>query len=139
MRLLRNEAFLRYKEEDMGRKYSTPQQFDDMVDDYVETCRINKVPLTMTGLALHMGFANRNSINYYKKHPEFVDSVDRAKLFVENQYEMNLMKRGTSPVGSIFALKQFGWQDKAEVRLSAEDEFLETVFKLTGQRKDESE
>ena len=121
----------------MGKKYSTPEQMDKAVDDYVETCRLQGKPLTMTGLALHLGFSNRNAVNYYKKFPEFVDSVERAKLFVENQYEMNLMKRGTSPVGSIFALKQFGWKDKTEVEVSGEQEFIEFVLALTEKKKED--
>ncbi len=115
---------------DKGRKYKTPQQFDKAVDKYVTDCRVAKKPLTLTGLSLSMGFANRNSITHYKNLPEFVESVDRAKMIVENQYEENLHARGTSPVGSIFALKNFGWTDKQEMQVGADDSLLEMFFKV---------
>ena len=117
------------------KKYKTAKQFDEKVDEYIATCQIQKKPLTLTGLCIFMGFASRTSLRNYKGDPEFRDSVERAKLYVENQYEMNLAKRGYSPVGSIFALKQFGWEDKAEIKHSAENEFMEMVFELN-KRKD---
>lgn len=121
------------------RKYKTAKQMDEKVDEYVDLCKIEKKPLTITGLCLHLGFASRSSFSQYGKLPEFVESVDRARLLVENQYEGNLVKRGVSPVGSIFALKQFGWEDKAEVKHTAEQEFMEMVLGLNSRNRKEAE
>ena len=45
---------------------------------------------------------------------EFSDSVKRAKLLIENGYEVDLRKTG-NPAGSIFALKNMGWSDRHDV------------------------
>ncbi len=45
---------------------------------------------------------------------EFAHSVKRAKLLIENGYEVDLRKTG-NPAGSIFALKNMGWSDRQEV------------------------
>jgi len=121
----------------MAKRYKTPEQMDKVVDDYVATCQINDEPLTLTGLALHLGFASREALNYYTKFPEFVDSVKRARTLVEHQYEKNLSNRGTSPVGSIFALKNFGWKDKYEVDPS--DDFVDALFELVDKNKNKGE
>ena len=49
----------------------------------------------------------------YQKNDEYSDTIKRAKLRIENAYEMRLIDRGNG--GDIFALKQFGWSDKHEV------------------------
>jgi len=120
-------------------RYRTPEEFDKAVNDYEATCKLNKKALTFTGMALHLGFASKISIDYYKKFPEFVDSVDRAKLLIENQYEENLSTKGIAPVGSIFALKQFGWSDKHEIKHSHEDEFMDLLLDIVKRNKNASE
>ena len=44
---------------------------------------------------------------------EFSDSVKRAKLVIENQYERKL--DCAKPAGAIVALKNMGWSDRQEV------------------------
>ena len=50
----------------------------------------------------------------YGDRPEFRVSVKRAKLLIENGYEVDLRKTG-NPAGSIFALKNMGWSDRQEI------------------------
>lgn len=106
------------------RKFDSPEKFDDAVDDYVSS-RDGK-RLTWTGLALHLGFCSRVSIDEYLKYEGFSYSVKRAKLLVENSYEESLGEEG-SPAGSIFALKNFGWSDKQEVEHSGSVGHYETM------------
>ncbi len=49
------------------------------------------------------------------ERPEFTDSVRKAKLLVENQYERKL--DGGKPAGAIFALKNMGWSDRRRTRM----------------------
>ena len=93
------------------RLYATPEQFDEKVREYQAFCEAKEYPVTWTGLALYLGFSSRQSIDEYLNYEGFSDCVKRAKTFVEWHYEMKL--HGTSPTGSIFALKNFGWADKA--------------------------
>lgn len=68
---------------------------------------------TITGLALFLGFCSRQSIYDYAAKEEFAYIIKRAMARIEQGYEFGLA--GTSPTGSIFALKNMGWKDKTEV------------------------
>jgi len=69
--------------------------------------------ITITGLALFLGFADRQSLQDYKKRPKFSFPIKRAMTRIEQGYENQLFER--NPAGAIFALKNFGWKDKSEV------------------------
>ncbi len=98
------------------RKIGSPEEFDERVDDYLAKCEAEEKPITLTGLILALGLSSRQSLDEYLAYEGFPDSVKRAKLLVENQYEMAL--HSTAPTGSIFALKNFGWKDKIETEHS---------------------
>jgi hypothetical protein len=69
--------------------------------------------ITVTGLALFLGFESRQSLQDYKKKPKFSYPIKRALTKVEQQYENYLFERNST--GAIFALKNFGWTDKSQV------------------------
>jgi hypothetical protein len=69
--------------------------------------------ITITGLALFLGFDSRQSLYDYQKKSKFSYPIKRALTIVEQQYENQLFER--NPAGAIFALKNFGWKDKTEV------------------------
>jgi hypothetical protein len=89
--------------------WDDPEAFDKSVDEYFST---EKSP-TWTGLAIHLGFESRQSLEVYGKKPEFSYSIKKALLRIERKYEEAISK-GT-PAGAIFALKNFGWRDKQEI------------------------
>jgi len=68
---------------------------------------------TITGLTRYLGFSHRSSLLDYQKKDEFSNIIKTAKLRVEESYERLLRER--NPTGAIFALKQFGWNDKQEI------------------------
>lgn len=79
-------------------------------------------PPTVTGLALYLGFCDRQSLYDYKKKPEnentdkataeaFTCTIKKAISFIEETAEGNLMKN-EKPVGAIFWLKNHGWKDE---------------------------
>lgn len=92
--------------------WDDPEEFSKEVDKYFDE---STMP-TWTGLALHLGFSSRDSLNDYKKKEGFSDPIKKALLRIEQGYEENLF--GRNPAGSIFALKNFGWKDKQEVEQS---------------------
>jgi hypothetical protein len=95
------------------RKIQSPDHFDDLVDAYVNFCYEVEEPLTITGLALFVGFCNKRELHKFKTdQPNFASSINRAVSVVEAGYERNL--HAASAGGSIFALKNFGWHDKTE-------------------------
>jgi hypothetical protein len=104
----------------MGRPriIDSPEQMDELVNEYRALCKANEEPLTLTGLILHLGLSSRQSFDLYAERPEFVDSVRKAKLLIESEYEKRLATN--APTGAIFALKNFGWSDKQAIEHSGE-------------------
>lgn len=100
------------------RIIESPEEMNRLVDEFVEKCGKEKIPVTLTGCILHLGLSSRESLHLYEERQEFIDSVKRLKMIVENVYEMNL--HGTTSTGSIFALKNMGWKDKQEVEQSGD-------------------
>ena len=96
------------------RLVSTPDEFDERVDTYIQWCRTKEEPVLLTGLILALGLSSKQSFYRYEDYPEFSDSVKRAKLLVEMEYEKRL-NTFNSATGPIFALKNFGWSDKQEL------------------------
>lgn len=91
-------------------KFKTVEDLQEKIDDYFNVTP--KEEWTWTGLALHLD-TSRETLREYGEREEYVDSLKKALLKVENGYEIDLKKRGQA--GTIFALKNFGWKDKTEV------------------------
>ena len=92
-------------------KFESPEILQVMIDEYFAKCDAEQTPYLITGLALHLDTDRQTLINY-EGRPEFFDTVKRAKLRVEADYERSLRQRGSA--GDIFGLKNFGWADKTE-------------------------
>lgn len=104
-------------------KYTNPDDMTVKIEGYFDNCpdtrsiyfegQEHKVPcLTITGLALHLGFCDKRSMYDYAVKQEFSHPIKSAISRIERMYES--MLHGTSPTGAIFALKNFGWRDKHE-------------------------
>lgn len=100
------------------RKFNTPEEMQVKIDEYFEDCEghpfldddgkpmldkwgnpiiLGAKPLTVTGLALALGFTNRNSLlNYQNRSKKFQEVVERAKLKIENYAEMRLYDKDGS-------------------------------------------
>ncbi|SHH96121.1 DNA-packaging protein gp3 [Chryseobacterium oranimense] len=74
-------------------------------------------PPTMTGLAIYLGFASRQSLYDYAKEDGFSYPIKRALLEVENNYEKGLF--GDKVIGVLFALKNMGWTDRTETDITS--------------------
>lgn len=77
---------------------------------------------SITGLALALDTTRQTLVDYEEKD-EFTDTIKKAKLRVENQYEIALQEKGRS--GDIFALKNFKWQDKTETDVTTGGEKID--------------
>jgi len=74
---------------------------------------VQEIPfISITGLALHLGFCSRQSMYDYEERPEFSYVIKKARTLIESEYEFLLQNGNTT--GAIFALKQFQWTDKVE-------------------------
>lgn len=73
-------------------------------------------PATITGLALYLGFASRQSLLDYVEKEAFSFAIKRGKLRIEHEYEKRLHQN--NPTGAIFGLKNMEWSDKQELEHS---------------------
>lgn len=88
--------------------YDSPEKMQADIDIYFAS--VTKA--TITGLCLELGFESRQSFYDYEEKEDFSYIVKRARLRIENYYELNLTENNVT--GSIFALKNMGWKDKTE-------------------------
>jgi hypothetical protein len=102
---------------DTGRpeKFIDPEEMEKRGMEYIEDCRTNKKPITITGLCIHLD-TTRDTLLDYQRKKQFSDTIKRLKLYAENYAEEYLYNpNGRAVVGAIFALKNFGWTDKLEI------------------------
>ena len=113
---------------DVGRplKFQSVEDLQKQIDLYfTET---PKEEWTITGLAMALDtfrsvLVDYGSGKYDTEDKEFSNAIKKAKLKVENGYEIDLKKHGRS--GTIFALKNFDWKDKTETDVTSGGEKLE--------------
>ena len=96
---------------DEGLKVRSAKELQQKIDAYFDMCREEDEPLTITGLALALNIS-RERLRDYGPQDEYFAIIKKAKLRVQHAYEKRLIKRGNT--GDVFALKTFGWTDKAE-------------------------
>lgn len=101
------------------RKYETAEELEDAVFNYfkqfdeVDNLEDLRKKPTVAGLALHLGFASRQSIYDYAEKGEFSYVIKRALLALEDFHEGALS--GNNVTGHVFWLKNHGWADKKEL------------------------
>ena len=123
---------------DIGRPpmYKTKEEIQEKIDKYFEECEgtvltrdgevvldkygdpvlVGVKPLTITGLALALGFNSRQSLLNYQDKEEFVDTITRAKARVEQYAEERLFdKNGANGAKFSLANNFEGWKEKQEI------------------------
>lgn len=104
--------------------FITVKQFDKTNSEFIE---YKKYTPTISGLALYLGFINRSSMYDYENKPEFTNTIKKARLRIENEYEKQLYCDKCT--GAIFALKNLGWNDKTEMEVKAPESTQEAFLK----------
>ena len=94
-------------------KFKSAAEIQEKIDEYFNSCKgeplmvdgvpfldkngfpvlINERPPTVTGLALALGFHSRQSLLNYQAKKEFMDTITRAKMRVEEYCETRLFDR----------------------------------------------
>lgn len=112
-----NEYWKLRESDGMTPMYETPEQLSEQIEAYFRSLSgiDHTEPTTITGLALFLGFASRQSFYDYEKKEGFAYIIKRARMRVEQAYEKNLQRADLSHTGSIFALKNMGWTDRQEI------------------------
>ena len=96
-------------------KYNDPKELEKRCEEYFLKCIEGIQNITITGLALYLGFSSRSTINEYAKKDGFSNIVKRAMLVVENRYEFAACDNNAT--GPIFILKNMGWSDRQDIDL----------------------
>ena len=112
-------------------KFKTAKELQKSITEYFEYLEKSEVRPTITGLILFLGFADRSSFYDMQsdKRPGFSYTIKRARLMIENVYEQLLQQN--TPAGSIFALKNLGWDDKQTIDQTITEQ--KQVFKIGDQ------
>lgn len=93
-------------------KYSNPDDIREIGATYFAECEEKDKPPTMAGLALRLGFVDRQSIYDYEKRPLFSCVIKELRTRVEEYHESRLA--GQTCTGSIFWLKNHQWRDERQ-------------------------
>lgn len=118
-------------------KYSSKEEIQAKIDAYFEECQgkvlldsegspirdkngnliyTNKRPITVTGLALALGFTSRQALLNYQAKKEFVDTITRAKAVVEMYAEERLFDKDGAGGAKFSLANNFeGWKEKKQV------------------------
>ena len=91
--------------------YNSAEEMEAVIVEYFESSKNNsgKYQPTIEGLTLHLGFNSRQSLHNYAEKEDFLDVVNRAKMFIKSCYEKNLY--GFAWAGAQFALRNIGKED----------------------------
>lgn len=92
-------------------KYNTAEELDAAIDAYFAERTEDKLPPTISGLALYLGFADRQSLYDYKGREEFSCIIKKAITKIEDFAE-GMLFSGLPATGAIFWLKNHKWTDK---------------------------
>ncbi len=130
-------------------QYKSVVEMQVMIDKYFEECKghtvedkegnvltdkngipilIDVKPLTITGLALALGFNSRQALLNYEGKAEFNDTIRKAKAKVEEYAEARLFDRDGSN-GAKFALANNfkGWAEKQTIEADVKNEVTISV------------
>ena len=87
-----------------------------MIDKYGNPIRTGVRPLTVTGLALALGFTSRQALLNYQEKEMFVDTITRAKAKVEQYAEERLFDRDGANGAKFSLANNFeGWREKQHI------------------------
>lgn len=102
--------------EDCNGEYITDDDGNLMTDKHGKPVKTKERPLTITGLALALGFTTRQALLNYEGRADFVDTIKKAKSRIEQYAEERLFdKDGVN--GAKFNLSNNfkGWSDKQQI------------------------
>lgn len=117
--------------------YKTKEEIQEKIDAYFEQCEgtvlnntdgevvldkygdpviVGRKPLTVTGLALALGFNSRQALLNYQGREEFNDTITRAKTRIEQYAEERLYdKDGANGAKFSLANNFEGWKEKQHI------------------------
>lgn len=109
-------------------KVLTDTEGNTVYDKYGYPVRVDVKPLTITGLALALGFTSRQALLNYQAKEEFVDTILRAKAKVECYAEERLFdKDGANGAKFSLANNFEGWREKQQIEAEVNSEMTISI------------
>lgn len=130
-------------------KYRTAEEMQTKIDEYFKECEgeilrdkngepiidkwgnaviVRAKPLTITGLALALGFNTRQALLNYQGKEEFVDTILRAKSIVEQYAEERLYdKDGANGAKFSLANNFSGWREKQSIEADVKNDITISI------------
>lgn len=93
-------------------KYKTPEELEKAIVAFFTERKLSHTPPTISGLALALGFEDRQSIYDYKEREDFSCVIKKAIAMIEDYAEQRCLSGEGSATGAIFWLKNHKWTDK---------------------------
>ena len=135
-------------------KYKNKEEIEEKIEQYFKDCEghpltdedgnqiynkygypviVDRKPLTVTGLALALGFTTRQALLNYQGKKEFVDTITRAKSRVEQYAEERLFDKDGSS-GAQFSLRNNfkGWNEEQKENQDALEKLDDVLKKIGG-------
>jgi hypothetical protein len=98
-------------------KWTDGDAVNRMVDEWAMQRVTNKLPLTMSSLAVVLEVDRRTLVNY-AQNDEFFPAIKRARIMCEAYMEDQLHRETGQVAGIIFSAKNnYGWADRSEDKL----------------------
>lgn len=96
---------------------------EPILDKYDQPIIYDRRPLTVTGLALALGFTTRQALLNYQAKDEFMDTITRAKTIVEQYAEARLFdKDGANGAKFSLANNFKGWAEKTQIEADVKND-----------------
>lgn len=113
--------------------YTKAEDMQKLIDKFFAESAERDEPPTMLGLALALGFTDRDAILTYQGKKEFAGVIKKARAKVINLVEMRTLQGKGQVVGNIFWLKNNGnYRDAQQLDVTSNDQSLNS---LLGKRK----
>lgn len=131
-------------------KFKSKMEMQGKIDKYFEACEgkplvdkegnpiltkggqiiiVGQKPLTITGLARALGFSSRQSLLNYEGKKEFLDTIMRARMRVEEYVEESLFYKETANGAKFSLANNFeGWKEKKEIEADVHTDKLEDLL-----------
>jgi hypothetical protein len=93
---------------------------DPIINKYGKVILVGYEPLTITGLAIAIGFNSRTTLLNYQAIPEYMNTIIRAKSIVQRFAETSLYDRDTCNGAKFNLTNNFGWSDKTVIENTGE-------------------
>ena len=108
---------------DCAGRYIRNEDGSIATDKYGDPVKENVRPLTITGLALALGFTSRQALLNYQGKEEFVDTIMRAKLIIENYAETRLYDKDGCNGAKFNLSNNFnGWNEKQQIEADVKND-----------------